>query len=182
MASASLSAAQTSKIRRLALPREAAPGDVAGELNIVPYLDILMNVMLFVLATIAVSFVTTIDTQPARANPILHGAAPKGLGLTVLLTSEGYAVKTSAGAIAPGCATLGTGVTVPKRAGAYDPPALAACAKKLKESAPELADERQVTLSANAAVPYADLIDAMDALRRDGDRPLFPDAVLGVVR
>jgi len=147
----------------------------------VPYLDILMNVMMFVLATIAVTFTTTIETIPPRSNPILHGPKPEGVALTVLLTSEGYALKTSAGGIAPGCARMGGGVTVPKRAGAYDHEALAACVKSLKDGSAELAKERQVTLSANPDVAYEDVVDAMDALR-GRERVLFPDVVLAVAR
>ena len=63
-----LSAAQRSKIRRLATPKDAEEGEEAGELNIVPFLDIIMNVLMFVLATISVTFTTLIDTQPPRAS------------------------------------------------------------------------------------------------------------------
>ena len=49
-----LTAAQRSKIRRLAAPKEIAPDEEAGELNIVPFLDIITNVLMFVLATLAV--------------------------------------------------------------------------------------------------------------------------------
>ena len=47
-----LSAAQRSKIRRLSQPKELAPDEEGGELNIVPFLDIITNVMMFVLATV----------------------------------------------------------------------------------------------------------------------------------
>ena len=57
-----LSAPQRSKVRRLSKPKEPAPDDEGGELNIVPFLDIIMNVMMFVLATVSVTFTATIDT------------------------------------------------------------------------------------------------------------------------
>ena len=63
-----LSAQQRSKIRRLSTPRELAPDEEGGELNIVPFLDIITNVLMFVLATIAVTFTTMIETQPPRAS------------------------------------------------------------------------------------------------------------------
>ena len=47
-----LSAAQRSRIRRISQPKEPAPGDEAGELNIIPYLDIITNVLVFVLASV----------------------------------------------------------------------------------------------------------------------------------
>lgn len=59
-----LTAAQRSKIRRLSQPRELSPDEEGGELNIVPFLDIIMNVLIFVLATIAVTFTASIETTP----------------------------------------------------------------------------------------------------------------------
>src|SRR3954453_7367709 len=59
-----LTAAQRGKIRRLSQPRELAPDEEGGELNIVPFLDIIMNILIFVLATVAVTFTATIDTTP----------------------------------------------------------------------------------------------------------------------
>src|ERR1700721_1246501 len=61
-----LSAAQRSRVRRLSLGRELAPDEEGGELNIVPFLDIITNVMMFVLATVAVTFMATIDSNPPR--------------------------------------------------------------------------------------------------------------------
>src|SRR6185312_1150546 len=65
MSEEALSAAQRSKIRRLSAPAEPQAGDEAGELNVVPYLDIMMNIMMFVLASVSVAFVTTIHTSAA---------------------------------------------------------------------------------------------------------------------
>ncbi|MGC4092027.1 MAG: hypothetical protein QM756_29920 [Polyangiaceae bacterium] len=60
----SLSPAQRSKIRRLSQPRELSPDEEGGELNIVPFLDIVVNILIFVLATVAVTFTASIETQP----------------------------------------------------------------------------------------------------------------------
>ena len=54
-----LTTAQRSKIRRLSQPKELAPDEEGGELNIVPFLDIIMNILIFVLATVAVTFTAT---------------------------------------------------------------------------------------------------------------------------
>src|ERR1035438_2184575 len=62
-----LSAAQRSRIRRLSMPKELAPDEEGGELNIIPFLDIITNVLMFVLATISVTFTTMIDSEPPRA-------------------------------------------------------------------------------------------------------------------
>src|ERR1700733_12061416 len=111
-----LSAAQRSRIRRLSQPREAEPGDEAGELNVVPYLDIIMNILMFVLASVSVSFVGTVDTTP----PSLSGGrgradgASKALNLTAYIVAGGVSLKTSGGNIAPGCNDTGSGITIPK--------------------------------------------------------------------
>jgi len=49
------------------------------ELNIVPFLDIIMNILIFVLATVAVTFTATIDTTPP---------ASKGSGVRSEVPSE----------------------------------------------------------------------------------------------
>ena len=43
---APLTAAQRGKIRRLSQPRELAPDEEGGELNIVPFLDIIVNILI----------------------------------------------------------------------------------------------------------------------------------------
>ncbi len=171
-----LSPAQRARIRRLAVPAEPEAGE-GGELNVVPYLDILMNVMMFVLASVSVAFASTITTS-AAASPLVR-AHPEGVHLTALVTGQGVALKTAAGAIAPGCGDVGPGVTVPNAGGAYDLAALTACARRVKGMAPA---ETQVTVTASPGVPYDTVVGVMDALRADEGGQLFPDVTLGVVR
>jgi biopolymer transport protein TolR len=173
-----LSAAQCAKIRRLANPAERSPADEGGELNVVPYLDIIMNIMMFVLVSVSVAFTTTIATAAAQSRP---GPASAGLHLTALVTGEGVAIKTAGGALAPGCEQLGGGLTVPNRGGEVDVAALAACARHIK-SQPEAAEETQVTLTASPNVPYEVVVRVMDALRSDAGGELFPNVTLGAVR
>lgn len=175
---APLSAAQRAKIRRLSQPRELAPDEEGGELNIVPFLDIIMNILIFVLATVAVVFTTTIETMPpAGKSTGVRAATPKEtLNLTVLIVNEGFSLKAAGGNVSPGCAAGGQGLAVPKRGGRYDLEGLRACAAKLKASNPAFADEQQVFLSANPGTEYQVIIDVMDALRTDPKtlEPLFP--------
>src|SRR5436309_12244232 len=93
-----LSAAQRSKIRRLSAPRELAPDEEGGELNIVPFLDIIMNVLMFVLATVSVTFTATIDSFPPKKGG-RGGGVPDhpALNLTVIIVPEGFSLKTSGG-------------------------------------------------------------------------------------
>lgn len=185
---APLSAAQRSRIRRLSQPKDAEPGEEAGELNIVPYLDIITNVMMFVLASVSVTFVSSIDTNP----PAIGGSkgpkdvASKALNLSAFITTQGISLKTSSGNIATGCQGIGPGVTVPIKdvngEKINDYKAVTACAKQLKKARPEFEEERQVTITANPGVEYGTIIETMDALRKDGDEELFSDVHFGVAR
>jgi biopolymer transport protein ExbD len=178
-----LSAAQRSRIRRLAAPKELAPDEEGGELNIVPFLDIVMNVLMFVLATVSVTFTATIDTSPPRAGGAGRAPTTPTLSLTVLIVPDGFSLKAGGGNVAPGCSDRGPGIAIPKRDGKYDTDGLRACAAKLKAANPEFKDENTVTISANPPIPYQVVIDAMDAIRKDpkGD-DLFNEVNFGIAR
>ncbi|MFT3763996.1 MAG: biopolymer transporter ExbD [Minicystis sp.] len=178
----SLSPAQRSKVRRLSAPVAPEPGEDGGELNVVPYLDIIMNVMMFVLATVTVTFTASIPTSAAQVSPRPAPTAPEALNLAALITSQGVALKTAGGAIATGCGDVGSGITIPNVAGGYDLASLTACARRIKGSRPAYASETQVAVSASPDVPYDTVVAVMDALRSDEAGELFPDVRLGVVR
>jgi biopolymer transport protein TolR len=179
-----LSAAQRSRIRRLSAPKEAEPGDEAGELNVVPYLDIIMNILMFVLASVSVSFVGSIDTTPPSigGSRVRADVSSKALNLSAWITTQGVSLKTSGGNIAPGCQDVGGGITVPKVNEEYDLKSLTACAKRLKNATASFKEETQVTITANPGIEYKAVIDTMDALRSDGEEELFPDVHFGVAR
>src|SRR5687767_15644618 len=97
----SLTAQQRGKIRRMSQPRELAPDEEGGELNIVPFLDIIMNILIFVLATVAVTFTTTIETTPPSASNSKGASEPKEtLNMTVLIVGDGFGVKAAGGNVA----------------------------------------------------------------------------------
>jgi biopolymer transport protein ExbD len=176
-----LSAGQRAKIRRLAAPADAAPEDDGGELNVVPFLDIITNVLMFVLATVAITFTATIETSPPR--PGIRPPSETTLGLTVLVVPEGFSLKAKGGNVAPGCIDTGSGLAVPKRGTEYDYDSLKACAARLKASAATFADERSVLISASSQVPYDVVIATLDAMRRtDSGDDLFPQVSFGVAR
>ena len=183
MAEEKLSAAQRSKIRRLSAPKEHAPDEAGGELNIVPFLDIITNVLMFVLATISVTFTATIDTFPPRAGAGARAPTTPTLGLTILVVPDGFSMKARGGNVAPGCSDTGPGIAIPKKDAEYDFAALKACAAKLKGAAPEFKEEMGVTVSANPPIPYQVVISTMDAVRNDEQgQPMFPDVTFGVAR
>ncbi len=181
----SLSAAQRSKIRRLSQPKELSPDEEGGELNIVPFLDIVVNILIFVLATVAVTFTASIETNPpaAKSTGTRAEIASQALNLSVFIVSEGFSLKASGGNIAPGCQTPGAGITIPKVGGNYDFAGLTECAARLKAASPDFADETQATLAANPGVEFQTVVSVMDALRNaNGGEALFENIQFGVPR
>lgn len=149
------------KVRRLPTTGE----EQGGELNVVPFLDIIMNVLMFVLATVAITFTATIETRPPATKP---GHDAKPLNLSILISDDGMSVKTRNGTVA--------------QIARDDYAGLQRCVASLKSSA-DFADETSVTLSASADVRYESLIATMDAVRSTDDgKDLFPDVAFGVVR
>ena len=153
-----LSAAQRGKVRRASAPE---PKEEAGELNVVPFLDIIVNVMMFVLATVAITFTSTADIKPPSTKPS-HGAPS---GLAILVVDDGFSVKTNAGTVA----------NVPR--GDY------AELKRVVATLKTSPDDKSVTITASANVRYESLVATMDAVRQTDDgKDLFPDVAFGVVR
>ncbi|WP_342381409.1 biopolymer transporter ExbD [Myxococcus stipitatus] len=151
-----------------------------GELNIVPYLDILMNLIIFMLLSITglASFGILNVSAPA------YGPAPTGvtqvapadepkLTLSVLISRKGHFVSSES-------AILGEQgePTVPTKAGDYDYAALNAWMVKIKSEFPK---ETKVIVGADGDIPYDVLIQTMDAIREEQGaqrRLLFPDVTL----
>ena len=193
MATSSLSAAQRSKIRRLSVPKEQSPEDAGGELNIVPFLDIIVNILIFVLATVAITFTATIQTNPPSSGG--KGARivtndEKSLNLTVLITNEGVAIKGAGGSIATGCQGIGPGITVPARGvdaegqPRLDYEAIHECVKRLKGESPDFKNEKQIRITASNNISYRIIIGTIDALRGGTEEgtELFPDVLFAVPR
>jgi biopolymer transport protein TolR len=160
-----------------------APDEEGGELNIVPFLDIVTNVLMFVLATVTTTFLATIDSFPPKRGG-RGGPSVPTLNLTVIVVPEGFSVKASGGSIAPGCHDTGSGITVPKTGSDYDYKQLNACVSIVKREAPEaVREETSVTISANPNIPYQVIVSTIDACRKDDQgQELFPDVQFGLPR
>jgi biopolymer transport protein ExbD len=185
MANERLSTAQIGKIRRLSQPRELSPDEEGGELNVVPYLDIVVNILMFVLSTLAVTFTATIETLPPAAGGkgVRATDSNKALNLTVLIVNDGFSIKAAGGNVAPGCEGIGSGLAIAMKGAKYDYDALTDCARKLKSSSPDFEDELQVYISANPSTDYQTLISTIDALRSDKNgKPLFTEPNFKVPR
>ena len=177
--------------RRKTRPRE--PED-SGELNIVPYLDIMMNLIMFMLLSmtgLAVFGILNVNAPSYGGPSAGAGEAtdqPKLL-LSVLISKKGYFIA-GAGAVlgqeapggeaAPPAGTDGE-PTVPKKGdGTYDTAALTAKMVQIKTAFPS---ESKVIVGAEADISFETLIDTMDAIRETGGerKILFSDVTLAAM-
>lgn len=131
-----------------------------GELNVVPYLDVLMNLILFMLLSVAgLGAWGVIRAGAAHDGPA--GAAADAPTLVVAIRADGFDVSR----FGEGDALL------------HDVDALAARAEAVRRSV----STRRVLLVPAPGVPYATVVAAMDALRATPDgRALFPDVALAL--
>ena len=175
---------QRAYIRKKSKPIELDPSEMQGELNIVPFLDIVMNLIMFLLATSeAVLLISQIESDLPK---ISKGGKPKSqdvatpLNLNVTVTDKGVIVSGSGGKLAQGCEGIdtGVGITVPsKKKGEYTWKNLTKCVAKVKT---KFEDETTVTISADPQIEYEHIVAAMDAVRTEGDDELFPDVMISV--
>ena len=186
-------------IRKRTAVHDPDPSEEMGELNIVPFLDIVVNIIIFLLATAeAVLAIAQIDAQlPSLGRRVGRTQLEEGstLNLSVTITGAGIIVSGSGGKLAPGCTDTQSGrvLTVPARGGNFEwtrqsrqgervvtspgatAEALTACVREVKRHFP---DETQVILSADPEIEFENIVGAMDALRGPGPDELFPDVML----
>lgn len=178
---AKLSPQQRAYIRRRSKVHDPDPSEIVGELNIVPFLDIVVNLIMFLLATSeAVLAIVQIEAQLPQLGGKSGGgvAAEPGLNLNVTLTDTGIIVTGSGGKLAPGCQTVTSGavITVPMSGkDVYDWKGLTDCAVQIKT---KYTSEKDVIVGADPMVHYEHVVAAMDALRSDGKQELFPSVLL----
>jgi biopolymer transport protein ExbD len=144
----------------------------AGELNLVPYMDIVTNIIIFLLASV----VNQVQLANINASlPSLSGAGSSvdsqvpdkpPLNLTVSVGATGFTVAASGGVL-PIVGKLPNGQ--------YDYKTLTAKLREIK-SAPDNADETKATFNADANVSYDIVVATLDAMRQaDDGKVLFPD-------
>jgi biopolymer transport protein ExbD len=178
MADDGLSAAQRARIRRAVMGAAPEPGQQDGELNVVPFLDIITNVMMFVLATVAVALTSSVDVRPPSGR-IARESRP--VALNVVIVPAGFVVSAFGQRLGAGCESSGSGLAVGRSEnGDYDFAGLRACAERIRSSASNSDGEREVVITANPEVEFQTIVRAMDALRGSGERPLFPMVAFGV--
>jgi biopolymer transport protein ExbD len=145
----------------------------AGELNLVPYMDIVTNIIIFLLASVVnqVSLANINVTVPS----ISSGGGSSSdepppekppLNLTVSVGASGFTIAASGGVL-PIVAKLPNGQ--------YDYKTLTVKLKEIK-SAPDNATETKANFSADAAIPYDIVVATLDAMRTTEEgKILFPD-------
>lgn len=178
------------------MKRRIREDEETGELNIVPYLDVVVNLVMFML--LSMTGLITLGVLNVSA-PKIGGegsaaaaaaeAGPKLL-LTVAIGKQGFYIAGAGGVLGSdaGGSDLSRPPTVPLKAdGKYDYQELSRQLGTIKEKFP---NETQVILSADGEVVYDILIQTMDACREqtikqaDGKserKPLFYDVSLSVI-
>jgi biopolymer transport protein ExbD len=73
-------------------------------------------------------------------------------------------------------------VSVPTRGEVQDKAAIAECARRIKRSRADFADEKSVTVYGLANLKYETVIEVIDALRGNDEEELFPDVTVAVKR
>ena len=144
--------------------------DETGELNLVPYMDIVTNIIIFLLASVVTQVPLgninvsspTIGTGPAETETKPEKTP---LNLTVTVAANGFIIGGS-GAVIPAIPKLPNGQ--------YDFDGLTGRLKEIKRDV--AGDESKAIFNADAYIPYEMVIRTLDAMREDKDgKPLFPD-------
>lgn len=178
----------TEGLRREARRGAGGGGDDAHhEIQLVPLLDIVTNVTLFLLATIATVFTSTIPV-PAPSRDPGHPGAPVEETLTVSIAETGYVVAAQGSYLQPDCRSFGAlTVAVATPGGGQDPAGLTRCLRAMRDApgnAARFPTAHPLQLAGAGGVSYGDVVAVLDAVRetRPGARDLFPNVRLGVLR
>ena len=170
----------------------------AGELNIVPYLDIVTNLVMFMLLSMAglisLGVVNVSAPRIGGEPPAAQAQAPDQpkLLLTVAISRKGFYIAGAGGVLGGAAEQAAVDATQPPTVpltpdGKFDYAALTGKMKLIKERYP---NETNLILSADADVAYDVLIQTMDACREtrvagpEGSldrKPLFFDVSLSIL-
>jgi len=176
------------------------------ELNLVPYLDIVTNIIMFMLmTTTTLGAIGVINVASPKIGGADQGGGPNKndkppLNLSVFVTDKGFTVAATGGVLGGGTAAepdKKAGPTIPKNVSAatckemkrneeapcYDYTALTKKMQEIKKIFPE---ETKIMFAADAEIPYYVIVNVMDATRenqfeRDDmgkPKPLFYDVIL----
>ena len=144
-----------------------------GELNLVPYMDIVTNIIIFLLASVVnqvalgnINVSVPSISQGGGASSEQPPPEKPPLNLTVTVGATGFTIAASGGVLPP----------IPKLPnGQYDYAGLTTKLKEIKSN-PDNADETKANFNADANIPYDIVVATLDAMRQDDSgKILFPD-------
>jgi len=146
--------------------------DEVGEINLVPYMDIVTNIIIFLLASVvnqvALGNVNVSVPTLASGGGASSDETPEKppLNLTVSVGSTGFTIAASGGVLP----------VIPKLPnGQYDYALLTTKLVEIK-SAPDNVSETKVNFNADANTSYDIVVATLDAMRQDqAGKVLFPD-------
>jgi biopolymer transport protein ExbD len=141
-----------------------------GEINLVPYMDIVTNIIIFLLASVVhqVPLGTINVSSPTFGSGASAETEPQkpALNLTVTVGASGF-ILAGSGGVMPSIPKL------PNKL--YDFQALTS---KLEEIKKTFSDETKATFNADTGTPYDIVVQTLDAMREDkSGKMLFPDIV-----
>ena len=125
-------------------------------INVVPAIDLLSCCISFLLFTAVWTQVSRLQVAPMGNGPPAETQPVKALVVTVTIGERGFVLATSAGAQVE----IPVAGRTPAGAAQYDLKGLTERLKKLKADFP---DQSAVTVAADDAVVYADLVHTIDA-------------------
>ena len=158
------------QMRRLKEHAEEAEEDT-GEINLVPYMDIVTNIIIFLLASVVnqVPLGNINVSSPTIGSGPAASAEPEKppLNLTVTVAANGFIIGGSGAVIAP----------INKLPnGQYDFDGLTNQLTEIKKTI--AAGETKANFNADAYIPYELVVKTLDAMREDkSGKVLFPDII-----
>ena len=155
----------------------AGGGGGQEELNLVPYLDIMVNLIMFLITITA--YIVEMRETPVLApgeGGLCQGEAcndkkPK-LTLTITVINQGIGVFGSDATIVPAWQQDKIGEQYP----------IAAMQQKLREYRNSFELQDNVMLAADKQIPYKVVMQVMDGIREDSQGPLFAGITFGQAR
>lgn len=176
------------------MKRRARPIEHQGELNVVPYLDVVVNLVMFMLMSMTgfITFQMINVTTPDLASDATASSTPppqekeEDFVLNVSISSKGFYIAATGGVLGGDAPADGSPAdpsqappTIPLSSdGHYDYEALTLKMASIKARKP---DKTQFFLAADKNIPYEVIVETMDATRGDPQHPLFPDVAFAAV-
>jgi biopolymer transport protein ExbD len=150
----------------------AGGGGGEGELNLVPYMDIMVNLIMFML-------VVTAYLVELREAPVLAPQYNSGAGQS----TEKPKAFLSVNIVPQGIVILGSNIainqTIPVQNGQYAFDAFQQFLRETKDN-PAYDISPNLVIAAQGTVPYKVIVKAMDAARQDKQGELFPGVTLAL--